>query len=53
MDADRQAEKDRLSEEMKKALVEKLRMHEEVGMTPVPEPKPQFFPPKKKINTSI
>jgi hypothetical protein len=54
MDADRQAEKNALTEEQKKALVEKLRMHEEAGMTPIPDPKPQFFPPppKKKV-TSI
>jgi len=53
MDADRQVEK-MLTEEQRKALAEKLRMHEEAGMTPVPEPKPQFFPPKKKnVITSI
>jgi hypothetical protein len=53
MDADRQVEK-MWTEEQKKALAAKLRMHEEAGMTPVPEPKPQYFPPppKKKV-TSI
>jgi hypothetical protein len=53
MDADRQAEKNALTEEQKRALVDKLRMHEEAGMTPIPEPKPQFFPPPKKKVTSI
>ena len=52
MDADRQVEK-MLTEEQRKALAEKLRMHEEAGMTPIPEPKPQFFPPPKKKITSI
>ena len=55
MDADRQVEK-MMSEEQKKALIEKLRMHEDMKTDLGPsavEPKPQYFPPKRKINTSI
>ena len=59
MDADRQVEK-MMSEEQKKALIEKLRMHEDIytdlgpsAVEPKPEPKPQFFPPPKKRATSI
>ena len=57
MDADRQVmqnEEKEWTEAQRRALAEKLRLHEEAGMTPVPEPKPQFLPlpPKKKI-TSI
>jgi hypothetical protein len=59
VDADRQVEK-MMSEEQKKALIEKLRMHEDLKtdlgpaqVIPDPEPKPQFFPPPKKKVTSI
>lgn len=48
MDADRQVEKMILTEEQKKALAAKLRAHDEIGLQPVPEPKPEFFPPPKK-----
>jgi hypothetical protein len=48
MDADRQVEK-MLTEEQRKALAEKLRMHEEAGMTPAKPKKPEFWPkPKPK-----
>jgi len=33
----------------KRALVDKLRMHEEAGMTPIPEPKPEYTPPRRKL----
>ena len=55
MDADRQVEK-MMSEEQKRALVEKLRMHEDMKTDLGPsavEPKPQYFPPPKKKVTSI